>query len=213
MIKQLFDKCTAYFELPKFWKTLIVIVSCVVAGYFLFPVALNSAAGLLIRHDQVIRADVIVALGGDKRCAREKRAAELYQQKLADKVIVSGVQYPWGIHTGEAAKRYLIRLGIPERDVLIIRDTWNTRAEARVLDTLMREHGWRTAIIVTSPFHSRRAMYTVEKISPDLAFYSSPVPAQAPEWRPVGWWKRRNDAFLTTREFISWINTLVNGWQ
>jgi uncharacterized SAM-binding protein YcdF (DUF218 family) len=213
MNERIFDKCRTFFERSKFGKISIVIVSVVIACYFLIPIVLNRAAGSLIRNDQVVRADVIVALGGDKRCGREKRAVELYRQRIADKVIVSGVQYAWGIHTGEAAKRYVIRLGVPESDVLIIRDTWNTRAEARVLDSLMREHGWRSAIIVTSPFHSRRALYTVEKISPDLTFYSSPVTAQAPEWQPVDWWKRRSDAFLTTREFISWINTLVNGWQ
>jgi uncharacterized SAM-binding protein YcdF (DUF218 family) len=213
MIEQIFDRCRAFFKRSKLAKISIVIVSVVIACYFLMPVVLNRAAVSLTRSDQVVRADVIVALGGDKRCGREKRAAELYQQKLGNKVIVSGVQYAWGIHTGEAAKRYVIGLGVPERDVLVIRDAWNTRAEARVLDSLMREQGWRTAIIVTSPFHSRRALYTVERLSPDLTFYSSPVGAQAPEWQPVDWWKRRNDAFLTTREFVSWINTLVNGWQ
>jgi uncharacterized SAM-binding protein YcdF (DUF218 family) len=109
--------------------------------------------------------------------------------------------------------RYVVSLGVPEEDVLMIRDTQNTRVEARVLDAMMRQRGWRSAIIVTSGFHSRRALYTCENQSPDLIFRSSPVPAVAPEWQPDRWWSRRGDIFYTVRELASWANTLVNGWQ
>jgi uncharacterized SAM-binding protein YcdF (DUF218 family) len=192
---------------------LLIFVSVVLASYFLLPIVLNGAARQLVRNDPLIRADVVVALGGDKRCEREKRAAELYLQGWASKVMVSGVQYVWGVHTGEVGKRYVIGLGVAEDDVLVIRDTWNTRTEAERLAELMRERGWRTAIIVTSSFHSRRALYTTEKAAPDLNFYSSPVAAVSPEWVPDDWWKRRGDAYLTTRELISWTNTLLKGWQ
>jgi uncharacterized SAM-binding protein YcdF (DUF218 family) len=177
------------------------------------PAALNRVGGWLIRSDAVERADVVVALGGDNRCNREKKAVELYRQKLADKIIVSGVQFGWGVHTGEAAKRYVMSLGVSEADIIILRDVTNTRAEAQALKKLMNDRGWTKAIIVTSSFHSRRALYTVEKSAPELIYYSSPVPAEEPEWRPAGWWKRRGDAYVTIREVLSWVNTLINGWQ
>lgn len=192
---------------------MLIATVCVVIAYFLLPAVLNSSAKWLIREDRLVKSDVIVALGGDHRCNREKRAAELYHQGWANKVIVSGIQYAWGIHTAEAGMRYVVSLGVPEEDVLMIRDTQNTRVEARVLDAMMRQRGWRSAIIVTSGFHSRRALYTCENQSPDLIFRSSPVPAVAPEWQPDRWWSRRGDIFYTVRELASWANTLVNGWQ
>jgi uncharacterized SAM-binding protein YcdF (DUF218 family) len=167
----------------------------------------------LIREDKLIKADVIVALGGDSLCNREKRAAELYHQGWANNVVVSGIKYPYGFHTGDAARAYVINQGVPEEKISIIRDTLNTRAEAKALDSLMRERGWNSAIIVTSAFHSRRAMYTVEKTARDRAFHSSPVPTGHPEWEPYAWWSRRGDVYLTVREFLSWANTLVGGWQ
>jgi len=183
------------------------------AVYFLVPAGLNWLALSLIRNDQVEEADLIVALGGDFRCERERRAAELYHQGLGSKLVVNGLQYSWGVHTAEAAKRFVVKLGVPERDVLMTCDTYNTRTEAQELVKLMRQYGFKTAIIVTSSSHSRRALYTIERAAPDFKFYSSPVPARPPEWQPRNWWMRRGDVYVTIREFLSWINTLLNAWS
>lgn len=192
---------------------MFIVFACLPGVYFLTPVLLNEAAEGLIRKDGLVKADVIVALAGDYRCNREKRAAELYHEGWADNVVVSGMSYAWGLHTGEAARRYVMSLGVPEEKISMISETLNTRAEARALDELMRERGWNSAIIVTSAFHSRRAMYTVERAAPGRTFYSSPVPTGSPEWTPRAWWSRREDVYVTVREFTSWANTLVGGWQ
>jgi uncharacterized SAM-binding protein YcdF (DUF218 family) len=188
-------------------------VACLSGVYFLTPLLLNKAAEGLIREDRLVKADAIVALAGDGRCNREKRAAELYHQGWADNVVVSGMSFAWGYHTGEAARRYVMSLGVPDEKISMICEALNTRAEARELDDLMRERGWNSAIIVTSAFHSRRATYTAERASPGRIFYSSPVPIGYPEWEPRAWWSRRGDVFLTVREFTSWANTLAGGWQ
>ncbi len=194
-------------------KALLILCVCLVAIYFLTPILLNELAESLIREDRLVKADAIVAFAGDSRSNREKRAAELYLQGWADNVVVSGMSYPWGFHTGEAARRYVISLGVPEEKISMIAETLNTREEARALDRLMRERGWNSAVIVTSAYHSRRAIYTAERAAPGRTFYSSPVPAGAPEWEPRGWWSRRGDVYFTVREFASWANTLVGGWQ
>ncbi len=201
------------FKQSKLARRGAVAVACLLAVYFLTPVLLNKAAEGLIREDRIVKSDVIVALAGDYRCNREKRAAELWRQGWADNVVVSGMSYAWGFHTGEAARLYVISLGVPEEKIYMICETLNTRAEARALDDLMRERGWNSAIIVTSAFHSRRATYTVEKAAPGRSFYSSPVPTGSPEWTPRAWWSRRDDVYVTVREFASWANTLVGGWQ
>jgi uncharacterized SAM-binding protein YcdF (DUF218 family) len=190
-----------------------LIFVCALTTYFLIPILLNKAAEALIREDKLEKADVIVALGGDNLCNREKRAAALYHQGWAGNVVVSGFKSGWGFHTGESARRYVASLGVPAENIAMISDTLNTRAEAKILEGLMRERGWRSAIIVTSAFHSRRATYTVENAARDRKFYSSPVPAGDPEWAPREWWSRRGDVFLTVREFLSWANTLAHGWQ
>lgn len=196
---------------PAYRLAALAIIAIIL--WFVVPLTLETAARQLIRHDPPVKSDVIIALGGDKRCNREKHAAELYKRGLASHIVVSGVQYGYGVHTGEAAKRFVVSQGVPESSITIIRDTWNTRTEASRLRELMKQHNWRRGIVVTAAFHSRRALHTVESAAPEYHFISSPVPAWDGEWRPERWWSRRGDMWVTVREFLSWGNTLVGGLQ
>lgn len=87
----------------------VIIVAALIAAamgmYFVVPYGLTLSARALIREDALRKSDVIIALGGDARCLREKQAAELFQKGLAQRLIVSGVPYGWDLHTGEAAKK------------------------------------------------------------------------------------------------------------
>ena len=193
------------------WIIASSLIALAATIYFVLPFALTAAARGLIRSDTLYNSDIVIALGGDARCMREQSAADLYHRGLAGHVIVSGVPYGWGIHTGEAAKRYVISLGVPADKVTVLLESWNTRREATDLARLMQANGWRSAILVTSPFHSRRATYTFERYASGFRFASAPLPAEAPEWRPERWWSRRGDMFFTVREFLSWGNTVVGG--
>lgn len=195
------------------WRRVAAGVLILAALWLSAPFLLNRFARLLIRSEPLERSDVVVALGGDKLCLRERRAAELYLGGWAHKVIVSGVDYLPGLNTGDAAKRYVVHLGVPEADVIVMRQMLNTRVEARRLEVLMRENGWGSATIVTAPFHSRRALFTIERIAPDRRFRSYPTDPVAPEWQPNHWWRRRTDMYLTIREALAWINTLIGGWE
>ncbi len=194
-------------------RRVLILLTLSLGLYFGLGPLMSLLARGLIREDPLAKADVIVALGGDVRCHRERRAAELYQQGWAPKIVINGLQAAWGIHTADAGRRYLLSLGVPAGDILMTRDTLNTRTEIRALKKLMAENGWKTAIIVTSAFHSRRALFTAERADDGFVFLSSPVPPVEPEWRPDRWWTRRDDLYITLREGISWANTLLNVWQ
>lgn len=197
-----------------YWlRRVMISLGIVVAGYFLLPFLLTSSARSLIRVDVPAPADIIISLSGDAYCLREHTAATLYQKGMGRFIVVSGYAYGSKLDTSTASEDYLRSLGIPATAVLPMPGGNNTRLEADHITTLMRDRGWHTAIIVTSSFHSRRALYTFERIAPDLTFYSAPVPAQAPEWQPEGWWKRRGDFGCTLRESLAWGNTLINGWK
>jgi uncharacterized SAM-binding protein YcdF (DUF218 family) len=196
------------------WRSRILItLGIVTASYFLVPFLLTAVARSLIRVDVPAPADIIISLSGDAYGLREHTAATLYQQGMGSFVVVSGYAYGSNLDTSTASEDYLLSLGIPASAVLAIPGGNNTRLEADHITALMRARGWHTAIIVTSSFHSRRALYTFERTARDLTFYSVPVPAQAPEWQPDGWWKRRGDFGCTLRESLAWGNTLINGWK
>mgnify|MGYP000925352809 CR=1 FL=1 len=194
-------------------QRLLIAVTLLLLGCFCLPAWLNAAARLLMRDDGPQSADAIVALGGDPLCMREGHAAELYHRGLGRKIVVSDLPFAWGGTTGEAKRRFLVCRDVPAEDVVLLPPAYNTRQEADALQSLMQQQQWHSMIVVTSPFHARRALFTIERRATAFKFYSAPLPTAPPEWQPQRWWARRQDAAITVREFISWGNTLAGGWQ
>lgn len=180
--------------------------------YFLLPVALNFSARLLIRQDPLQPADVVIAMGGGQHCLRVQHAAELYRQGFGRKLLLSGIEAFDGNAAEEKVRQQAVNLGVVAADILLVTNTFNTRTEADKLATLMRQQGWKSALIVTEPSHTRRAHYTLQHAAPDLIFAATPVPAEWPGvWHAERWWTRHNDTRHTIREVLAWINTLVGG--
>ncbi len=190
--------------------TAAVVVLCALAA---MPWMLDASAASLVREDAISRADVVVALSGDARGLRERRAVDLFRAGMAGELVVSGRVYRDGVDSAEAAREFVVSAGVPPGNVFELRGATNTRQEADLLARLMAAKRWRSAIVVTAPYHSRRALFTCERAAPAVRFVSSPVPARAPEWRPSRWWTRRGDAGTTLREILAWANTLAGGLQ
>lgn len=90
-------------------------------------------------------------LGGEP-LARPTEAARLYKAGMAPKIFVSGV--------GDAARnrQILMGAGVPPTKIITEPDATTTYANATLLKPLMEAVHVRSALIVTSPFHTRRAL-------------------------------------------------------
>lgn len=125
------------------------------------------------------RGDVIVMLGGGATidtpnmgekgnlCAapasRLLAAVELYN-RLHVPVLVSGGQvYADSGPEAVIAKRELMRLGVPEKDILLEPESLNTRQNAVFSGRIMRERGLTQPVLVTSAFHMKRSMLNFAK--------------------------------------------------
>ena len=197
-------------------RQLICVGLSLLLLYLCLPWLLTTLARQLIRDDDArakTPVDLIVALGGSIHCERELQAAELFKQGRGAYLSVSGVTLGAYGHLADSLQRTVITAGVPSERVITIRDQFNTRTEARLIIQTMRQRGWRRALVVTSGFHSRRALYTFEREARDLEFFSLPVASGSAEWSPTRWWSRRRDALLTVREFLSWVNTGMRGWE
>lgn len=127
------------------------------------------------------KADVIVVLGGGLT-ERPKRAAELFEAGEAPLVLCSG------LGDCESNRRLLEQGGVPRTAIQLECESKNTSENARFTIKLLRESGTKRVIIVTSWYHSRRALNCFEHYAPDLTFYSRPsyfANARA-EWKPQG---------------------------
>lgn len=160
------------------------VLFCVTGIFYLMSTSLVSSMllGPLERvYDQPPEpaGDVIIMLGGGATadtpnmgeqgnlCAspasRLLAAAELYG-RLHVPVLVSGGQvYEDSGPEAVIARRELMRLGVPEGDILLEPESLNTRQNAAFSGKILRERGLSHPILVTSAFHMERSVLNFEK--------------------------------------------------
>jgi uncharacterized SAM-binding protein YcdF (DUF218 family) len=135
---------------------------------------------------RVERADAIVPLGGifgppaapgcvpnvAEAGERLEAGIVLWQEHKADWLVFTGGRLPWeGRQEVEGAwsKEAAVRRGVPEEKVLVTREVGNTADEARAVADLMKEHGWKRIILVTSAWHMPRAAHLFRKAGVSFA--------------------------------------------
>jgi uncharacterized SAM-binding protein YcdF (DUF218 family) len=128
---------------------------------FLFPQA------FLCVDSGPVKADMIIVLGGGAH-ERPEYAAKLFLDHAAPRILISG------LGDDEINRRILVRAGVPARDITVENKSKTTRENARFCVPLLRAEKVRSAIIVTSWYHSRRALKTFEHFAPGIKFYSRP---------------------------------------
>jgi len=139
-----------------------ILLVILVVPLYAIGVTWSAAKNTLTRN-----ADVIVVLGaaqlngrpGDVLEARLVEAKRVYDAQLAPKIITVGANAP-GDRTTEAAsgKAWLASHGVLAKKIISLqvgRDTW---VSTQSYVNKMNELGARNAIIVTDPYHCRRAM-------------------------------------------------------
>lgn len=114
------------------------------------------------------RADVIIVLGGEPR-VRVARAVEAFKAGIAPRIIVSG-------HGDCSANiRELTDAGIPRSAIIAECASRSTLENARNCAPLLAELRARRVVVVTSWYHSRRALACFEDASPQVEMLSLPT--------------------------------------
>jgi uncharacterized SAM-binding protein YcdF (DUF218 family) len=118
-----------------------------------------------------VKADVIVVLGGGSH-ERPGRAAELFNKEhAAPRIIISG------LGDYKINRLLLIEAGVPSGVIETENQSRTTKENAQFTIQLLRKpnspHAKRV-IIVTSWYHSRRALACFRHYAPDIQFYSRP---------------------------------------
>jgi uncharacterized SAM-binding protein YcdF (DUF218 family) len=128
-----------------------------------------------------VKADVMVVLGGGLR-ERPERAAELFKAGEAPLIICAGNG------DAEANQTCLTNAGVSVTNIWLEPKSRTTRENAKFTIARLRAQHLKSAIIVTSWYHSRRALVCFEHYAPDIKFYSRPsyFGYSREQWRPKG---------------------------
>ena len=179
---------------------------------FLILVALASQAGRFLVVDEPGRSDAIVVLAGETD-VRPARALELLRQGVAPHVFLS-VHHDliYGQRLTEIAQKYVDGLGEATRVSVCPVVGLSTNAEADDVSQCLQSMGAHRVLIVTSEYHTRRALMIFRHRLPQYQFNAAaaPNPAQFGE----AWWTNREWAKNT---FDEWTKMLwweaVDRWR
>ena len=143
------------------------MVGVVVLFLSLAVVAVFLPQKLLCVDSGPVTADAIVVLGGGLG-DRPERAAELFREHAAPRIIVSG------LGDTDINRRALLRAGVPARAIQLESKSRTTRENAEFTVQMLRAEHLQRVIIVTSWYHSRRALACFRHYAPEIQFYSRP---------------------------------------
>jgi uncharacterized SAM-binding protein YcdF (DUF218 family) len=106
--------------------------------------------------------------------ARLEHAKNLYEAGVASVIVTVG-----GKETGdqfteaEAGRDYLANAGVPRKALLAVPQGVDTLESMRVVASAFDQRGWRSAVLVTDPWHAMRAQRMAEDSG--MAATSSPT--------------------------------------
>lgn len=162
-------------SLLKFLLPFVITISISLTVYcvyqFLSIRASNNVA-------EVEKSDCIVVLGAavwDKGKPspvfgdRLNRAAELYKNGTAKKIIVSGGLGTNPPEEAEAGRLFLIEAGIPDSDIIREMQGMTTAEQAERVREICERENFKSIALVTSFFHEKRAVQIFENANlPDV---------------------------------------------
>jgi uncharacterized SAM-binding protein YcdF (DUF218 family) len=176
---------------------IVLMTAIAVLAYY------NPEKFICVDSGKNISADVIIILGGGSH-ERPLRAAELFRQRAAPRIIITGEG------DDEINRELLISNGVPASAIQVENKSTTTQENAKFTIKLLRAEEIHSAILVTSWYHSRRALKTFEHYAPEINFYSRPsyFAYATEDWKKLGINKRMRLEFLKLPGY--WIRYGVN---
>lgn len=177
------------------------IIAAVIAAAAIFLIV-QSGAYLVVDHPE--KSDAIVVLAGDRNDVRYWRGMELLRAGYGNQMILdAATERMYGRTYAEYAAEFAVRTSgklAPQISVCTINYDSTLLEAADVAGCLARlQPPPRAAVLVTSDFHTRRALSTFGKRLPQ--YHWSVAAAHDEHLFGQPWWKRREWAKINITEW------------
>jgi len=191
-------------------------------GYFFFsllvlfsPIA-NWLAILFFVEPKLQKTDAIIVLSASSypdgtltlfTLGREIEGISLYKEGWAKKIIFVGNSGDGKTPDAFKMKELAIKLGVPERDILIGSNSFNTYYNLLETQEIMKRENLNNALLVTSSTHTRRSLLVAKKLGLEIypASFSVDKYRQVSADRLVLFWSE-------IREIIAIVYYKFKGW-
>lgn len=188
-------------------KPLVVSVSLALVLYLVYQfVSLRSQNYVT----DVPRSDCLVVLGAavwqggqPSYVLRDRlaRAAELYHEGVADKIVCTGGVGRYPPAEAQVGKEFLMRAGVAEEDIIMEAASTSTAEQAKLIREISDREGFQSIALVTSFYHQRRAAQLFSR-----AGFTNIADARCTHERFVdlNYWVARESALLAVMNWWHW---------
>ncbi len=188
------------------------IVLIVIAGLFYLarPFVLDKAGRYIYEKDELRPADVIVVLGGEER-ERVEYGVKLFKEGWGrkDRIIMTGGPVVGRYTAAGLMKEQAEEFGVQGKFILLADRSRSTEEDARFTGEILKDKGYKSILLVTSPYHSRRASIIFKEMLPGVRVVSAPSDKS---WFSFdNWWKRPRDRDMVLSEWSKFIKLWIFG--
>lgn len=180
------------------------------------------AARLLVVSAPLEHADAIVVLSGSAcLIERTEEAAQLYNSNVASRVVLTNdnLRGTWSSAEQrnpffyERARDNLVLTGVPQQRIEVIyHPVTSTYDEAQTVRDYAQAQGFKSILVVTSGYHSRRALWTLQRVFKDsnvqVGMRAVDTGIQTPP--PLTWWLHARGWQMVAGEYVKSVYYLLN---
>lgn len=180
------------------WSFIALAGVCAM-GMMVFGI-LNAGHWLSAPRAVPAQSDLIVVLGGGAGPGRIQIALELYQRGYADKILLTGMSK--ANHSLHWETRFLLEGGVKSGAMLFDDQSKNSYDEANNTALLMKNHQWKTALVVSDPPHLRRLVMVWGPACVRQGLEYRLIGTESPTWNASRWWHDRAWAKFVGMELL-----------
>jgi uncharacterized SAM-binding protein YcdF (DUF218 family) len=166
-------------------RTAEMVIGVAAAYLLLFqtPLVWLVAAPLKISDPPRAADCIVVFAGGVGESGRAgggyqervRQAVELYRAGYAKHLLFSS-GFVFAFPEAEIMRGLAVDEGVPASAIQLETHAANTYDNVTSSSRMIAANGWHQVLLVSSPYHMRRAVMTWHKVAPEIAVVASPVP-------------------------------------
>lgn len=183
----------------------------------IWPVAAWGSAQYLITEAPLETADAIIILGGSATYKeRAHEAARLFFEHRSQRILITNdnTRGPWAsseqrnLFFYERSLEELKNAGVPPSNIeVVMQPVSSTHEEAEVAQHYAQQHDLHSILIVTSAYHSRRALWVFSRVFRETGIRVGLISARRAEESPspLIWWLTLRGWKLVPTEYLKMV--------
>jgi uncharacterized SAM-binding protein YcdF (DUF218 family)/glycosyltransferase involved in cell wall biosynthesis len=136
---------------------------------------------------------------------RVQYAVDVFKRGLANRMVLSS-GYVYSFPEAQVMRSLAMQQGVPDDAIIIEERSTDTHQNVEYVNGILKSRGWRSALLVSSPYHMRRALMVWRKSAPDVRI----VPAAPP--RSQFYDHARGASFDQLRAIVHEYGAIVAYW-